>query len=108
MVVCSQVWGGVLNCTVRSPCSAHSSDGGAGDPRFNSASCATPNQQSEQLAPSGPSHERCCGAQVHVQAVAVRAVCLRVDEGRLRRGWVLPRGRRLAAGALRAARLLLY
>ena len=42
MVVCSQVWGGVLNCTLRSPCSAHSSDGGAGDPRFNSASCAPP------------------------------------------------------------------
>ena len=42
MVGRSQVWGGVLNCTVRSPCSAHSSDGGAGDPRFNSASCAPP------------------------------------------------------------------
>ena len=61
---------------------------------------------SEQLDQSGTVSGAV--AQVHVQAVAVRAVCLRVDEGRLRRGWVLPRGRRLAAGALRAARLLLY
>ena len=107
MVGRSQVWGGVLNCTVRSPCSAHSSDGGAGDPRFNSASCAPPTHLNS-LIKAAQSQARCRGAQVHVQAVAVRAVCLRVDEGRLRRGWVLPRGRRLAAGALRAARLLLY